>query len=52
MSRLLYTLEDLFDALADEWHGSFAGWLSRLLRGLCALVGDSIRPRGLIGRPF
>lgn len=47
MSKLLYKLEDHFDSLADEWQGNAMGWLSRCLRGVCALVGDAMQPRGL-----
>ncbi len=46
MSKLLYKLEDHFDALADQWQGYFMGNLSRGLRGLFAVVGDIVRPRG------
>lgn len=44
MSKLLYKLEDHFDALADEWQGYFMGWVSRGLRGFFATVGDVIQP--------
>lgn len=49
MSKLLYKLEDHFDALADEWQGYFMGALSRGLRGLFALAGDVVRPRSVFG---
>lgn len=50
MSKLLYKLEDHFDALADKWQGRFMGWLSRSLSVLCAMVGDCMQPRGIIQR--
>jgi|JRYH01.1.fsa_nt_gb hypothetical protein len=50
MSKLLYKLEDHFDALADEWQGYFMGWLSRGLRGFFALIGDVMQPRSIVQR--
>jgi hypothetical protein len=40
MSRLLYTLEDHFEALADRQKGQFLGWLSRGLSNAFAIAGD------------
>jgi hypothetical protein len=40
MSRLLYTLEDYFDALADQRKGYVSGWFSRCLSNLFAVTGD------------
>jgi len=44
MSTLLYRLEDHFDELADRSEGYLVGWLSLVLRGFFALVGDVVRP--------
>lgn len=43
MSRLLYTLEDYFDALADQRKGRVSGWTSRLVSNLFAVCGDLLR---------
>jgi len=51
MSRLLYTLEDHFDALAEQRRGSMLGWVSRALRVTFALVGDVLQG-GLLPRRF
>jgi len=50
MSKLLYKLEDHFDALADEWQGYLMGRLSRGLRGFFALIGDFVQPRSIAQR--
>lgn len=44
MSKMLYKLEDHFDALADRWQGYFMGWVSLMLSGIFALAGDILRP--------
>jgi len=43
MSRLLYTLEDHFDALADKRDGHLSGWMSRFLGNLFAVIGDVLQ---------
>lgn len=43
MSKLLYALEDYFDALADERAGYWSGRLSRSLGTLFAVFGDVLR---------
>ncbi|MDQ8698936.1 hypothetical protein [Hyphomicrobium sp. LHD-15] len=40
MVRLLYRLEDHFDALADRRSGHFSGWVSRCLSNAFAVAGD------------
>lgn len=40
MARLLYSLEDHFDALADRRSGQFSGWVSRCLSNAFAVLGD------------
>jgi hypothetical protein len=40
MSRLLYTLEDHFDSLADRRKGRVSGWLCRCLSNVFAVLGD------------
>lgn len=43
MSKLLYTLEDYFDALAETRVGRLSGRLSLRLSRLFAMVGDLSR---------
>ncbi len=43
MTKLLYTLEDHFDAIAEQQRGYVSGWLSAGLRGLFGLAGDVLR---------
>jgi hypothetical protein len=40
MTKLLYALEDYFDALALERPGQMSGWLSQLLGRAFAMGGD------------
>lgn len=51
MTKLLYSLEDYFDALALQRPGQISGWMSDLLARAFAMGGDifalSASPRQL-----
>ena len=51
MSKLLYLLEDHFDAVAQTRQGSISGWLSRGLRSLFGVAGDVLQA-SIVGRRF
>jgi len=43
MSRLLYTLEDYFSAVAELRRGKVSGVVSFAVSSLCAFSGDVLR---------